>query len=289
MIYDKIIVFRIFHIGLRVQLLSLSHSPRSTACQIFSYSLDASRPYDSGIFHNYNLQFLVPNRKDNKNIELVNPFRTIRSTPRYLFHWINVFEEFSQHGSKTFVCFKSSCRSPWSGWHSILLINLRTRSCSASCTSEWGNPWMRKSKTRLPVPSWSISSSFSWTTSKFYWSSSARLFSVTGLSVLSNRLGWLGCSLLLSNGCGKTGHPVPSGALWTKSLRQLDLSIIVGARRGDFVLVYNLSSVVLDTTLSMQVAGTVLWSMIAFDRVWKNCSLHVLSTTKFCPNTPHPE
>ena len=58
----------------------------------------------------------------------------------------------------------------------------------------------------------------------------------------------------------------------SQSFRQLDLSVKVGAGRGDIGLEYKISSVLRDITVTMHVDGRVIWRMIAFDRVWKNLS-----------------
>ena len=223
-------------------------------------------------------------------ITIYNSFSPIGKTIRPLYLWV-CFAQFEVLHVTCFtnqrlwrilakrvedVCFKSSCRSPWSGWLSILLMNLRTRSCLASCTSEWSDPWMRKSKAGLPVPSWSISSSLSWTTSKFYWSSSARLFSVTGLPALSNRLAWLGCSLLLS------------AVSESQSFRPLDLSVTVGARRGDFVLIKKNPPLFWTPHFQYKLLE-VCYGVLSHSIVSERISAPRFEHDKFWPNTPHPE
>ena len=240
MIDDKTFVLRIFHVELRDRLLSLSRSSRSAWCQIFSYSFDAFLPYDSGKLHKYNIQFLLPNRIDNKSIVLVNLFRTIRSTLRY------PFRETSSSNLRwkdCRRCFASDLLVHLLGeddFRSDLLnralVHVRVLLLRNEAVPGFGSLMFPCLAVRVSsLPTWPNSSLSFWTCSIFCWSSSARLFNTAGVPVLANRLGWFGCSLLLV------------AAFESQSFRQLDLSVIVGAGRGDFVLVHRISSVFLDT------------------------------------------
>ena len=80
---DKRVVLLMSYVGLRAQILSLLHSLKSITHRIVFDSVDAFHPCDSGKLHEYNFKFLVPNERDNKSIVPWNPFRIIRSIPRY--------------------------------------------------------------------------------------------------------------------------------------------------------------------------------------------------------------
>ena len=172
--------------------------------QIVFDSVDARLPNDSGKFHKYSIQYLLPNRKDNMRLVSLNQFRIIRSVPRCpyrgsfssTFHWIDRRRcSASDHFGEDDFRSDSSDHERARVW---LL-----------CTSEYNNPWILKSNVPLfftmdcSVHAWSISSLSLWTSSMFCWSGAARLLKITGdpflLTGLVGLVGSCCCLLLLQN------------------------------------------------------------------------------------------
>ena len=79
---DDRFVLQIFHVELREKIPSSSRSSKSIMHQLVFDSADAFHPCDTSKFHKYDVQYLLPNKIDNKSIALVNRFRIIGHSPR---------------------------------------------------------------------------------------------------------------------------------------------------------------------------------------------------------------